>query len=550
MFYGYVIWFHITATDNGSLKFADGICHFKRKQFKPFPVYDKALRSVGIIEYEPRGNVVSRAHRHLYIIRQTLYILYTGIFQNFKRNFPIEFFLADSSYIIKALTGAGKSHSYLRLMAENPNDRFLIAAPTNLLKNEIYHKAHKMGIDAAKTPSLDEIKADIPSNIWHKIERLYKSGKHNAVQSYIDDVLSKKNIPCLKKYRAARNKLKTFNGSVITTHRYLLNMDKKRLDEYNAIIIDEDIIFKSIISNQGEITISDLEKLLGETTDSQLAKKIKRLLKAAKTQSCIEMEGFENDGSDKISMVFDIPSFCLAEKFYVRRSSKERNLEEDTVTFLKPANFEAEKYIMVSATADEEICNKYFGEENVEFYECKKAEYKGVLKQYPEKSMSRTCVANNCGIVRNLMKHFRLSEGRVITFMRENIGNLHFGNTEGSNTLEGKDILVVGTPYHAEFLYKLSAFFMGLNFDEDEEVSSQIVEHNGYRFTFTTFKNEGLRSIQFWMLESELEQAVGRARLLRNECTVNLFSNFPLSQSQMVSGFNYDDVSNTTETSG
>ena len=35
------------------------------------------------------------------------------------------------------------------------------------------------------------------------------------------------------------------------------------------------------------------------------------------------------------------------------------------------------------------------------------------------------------------------------------------------------------------------------------------------------------------MIESELEQAVGRARLLRKECTVNLFSNFPLRQAIM-----------------
>ena len=35
------------------------------------------------------------------------------------------------------------------------------------------------------------------------------------------------------------------------------------------------------------------------------------------------------------------------------------------------------------------------------------------------------------------------------------------------------------------------------------------------------------------MIESELEQAVGRARLLRNGNTVNLFSNFPLRQAVM-----------------
>ena len=215
-------------------------------------------------------------------------------------------------------------------------------------------------------------------------------------------------------------------------------------------------------------------------------------------------------------------------------------MEEDTVVFFKPVNFPADKYIIVSATADEDIYKKFFGKENVNFYECKKAKYKGTLKQYPEKSMSRTCVANNSEIILNLMEHFGMSEEETITFMKEKIGNLHFGNTEGSNALEGKDILVIGTPYHAGFLYKFIAFNMGIDFDEDEEVSPQIVEYNGYRFTFTTFSNEDLRKIQFWMLESELEQAVGRARLLRNECTVHLFSNFPLSQSQMVENFDYE----------
>jgi hypothetical protein len=42
-----------------------------------------------------------------------------------------------------------------------------------------------------------------------------------------------------------------------------------------------------------------------------------------------------------------------------------------------------------------------------------------------------------------------------------------------------------------------------------------------------------LRDIQFYMIESELEQAVGRARLINNDCTVNLFSNFPIGQAVM-----------------
>ena len=165
----------------------------------------------------------------------------------------------------------------------------------------------------------------------------------------------------------------------------------------------------------------------------------------------------------------------------------------------------------------------------------------GELKQYYEKSMSRSCLSNNKGMVEKLMKRFGMCSNKTITFMKEGIGPLHFGNTEGSNMLEGQDILVVGTPYHAEFLYKLAAISMGIEFDEDEKMTSQAIVYNGYRFRFTTFQNKDLRKIHLWMIESELEQAVGRARLLRNACTVHLFSNFPLRQAKMIQGFDFGE---------
>lgn len=444
-------------------------------------------------------------------------------------------------YIIKAMTGAGKSHSYLKLMQEHSDMRFIIAVPTNFLKREIFEKAKGQGIQVRKTPSLEEIKDEMPYEIWERIQKLYKRGQHRLVHPYIKKQLEKEEIRCLEKYMRKRAKLKTWNGSVITTHRYLLSMDKGRLDEYDSIIIDEDILFKSIIANQGEISIPGLQKLMKRTTNQQLKEKIGKVLKDAKTQSCIEAESFEWDGDkeDKRTIPFDLPAFCNADHFYLRRKENENNLKKDTIAFLKPADFPGEKYIMVSATADEEICGWYFGKGNVDFYECKKAEYMGELKQYYGKSMSRTCLANNQGMVESLMDRFGMDRGNVITFMNQGIGDLHFGNTEGSNKLEGQDILVVGTPYHAEFIYKLAAFSMDIEFDEDEKMTLQTINYNGYRFKFTTFQNEELRKIHLWMVESELEQAVGRARLLRNKCIAHVFSNFPLNQAKMIHNFDY-----------
>jgi hypothetical protein len=148
--------------------------------------------------------------------------------------------------------------------------------------------------------------------------------------------------------------------------------------------------------------------------------------------------------------------------------------------------------------------------------------------------MSRTSIANHPGIIERLIKYFNIDRDRVITFLKYATCIFHFGNTEGSNILKGKTILVIGTPYHAEFLYKLVAFSMGLNFDVDAVMKGQLVNHNGYRFWFTTFEDEILRNIHFWMIESDLEQAVGRARLLREICNVYLFSNFPLSQAKII----------------
>lgn len=360
-------------------------------------------------------------------------------------------------YIIKAMPGAGKSHSYLKLMQEYSDMRFIVAVPTNLLKEEIFEKAKSQGIRVKKTPSLEEIKDEIPDEIWKHIQKLYKRGQYRSVHPYIKKQLEKEEVQCLERYMKKREKIKAWDGCIITTHRYLLSMDKERLDEFESIIVDEDILFKSIISNQGEISISRLEKLRRKTTNWQLKEKIKRILKAAKTQSCIEAEGFEweKDEEDKSTISFDLPAFCSAEQFYIRRKEEEMNLKGDTVAFLKPADFPGEKYIMVSGTADKEICEWYFGKENVNFYECKKAEYMGELKQYYGKSMSRSCLANNPGMVESLMQRLGMGSESVITFMNQGIGELHFGNTEGSNILEGQDILVVGTPYHAEFIYKL-----------------------------------------------------------------------------------------------
>ena len=111
-------------------------------------------------------------------------------------------------------------------------------------------------------------------------------------------------------------------------------------------------------------------------------------------------------------------------------------------------------------------------------------------------------------------------------------GELHFGNCAGCDTLKGKNIDVIGTPHQPEWIYKLFAYSLGYDVDDSLKPNTVVV-HNGFRFRFMTYADATLRAIQFYMIESELEQAVGRARLLRCDCTVNLFSDFPLKQATL-----------------
>lgn len=54
------------------------------------------------------------------------------------------------------------------------------------------------------------------------------------------------------------------------------------------------------------------------------------------------------------------------------------------------------------------------------------------------------------------------------------------------------------------------------------------IEYNGFRFMFNCYDHPELRNIQLGLIESDLIQAVYRARTLRTEAIVELYSNFPL----------------------
>jgi hypothetical protein len=73
---------------------------------------------------------------------------------------------------------------------------------------------------------------------------------------------------------------------------------------------------------------------------------------------------------------------------------------------------------------------------------------------------------------------------------------------------------------------------IGIDFkDIDLEMKYQKIEWNGFRFMFMAYNNKDMREIQLSLIESELVQAIGRARVIRTDAKVEVYSNLPLQVS-------------------
>ena len=422
-------------------------------------------------------------------------------------------------HVIKAQTAIGKTHLYIEYL-KNTKQQSIIAVPTNKLKNEVYNECIAAGINVMETPSIQEIKDEIPEELYNYIEHLYNTGNHKKVIKYLKSKV--KEVPVLKEFIDASKAIKNFNGHIITTHQKVLYSSDEWLSNFN-IIVDEDIL-KTMVKNQISIEISDIEELLSDCSiPDKVRKHLINIIELADENTLFSVEPIGD--FKKIEANFNLNALLNAEKFYS---------DGKTVVFYNtPELKENIKYTVLSATADEYIYTTYFGNERVEFYSCPIAKYKGRLIQYADNSYSRRYIENNEDTYSKIANV--IGDIPQITFKKYSSDEygIHFGNSEGCNCMKGQDMAVIGTPHMADFIYKLLAYKIGYNCEHDQ-LRYQEVTHNNYKFWFYTYENELMRRIQFWMIESELEQSVGRARLLREDCTVYLFSDFLLGQSDVV----------------
>lgn len=467
----------------------------------------------------------------------------------------------EGMHLIRAQTGIGKTRAYIKLAADNPGCRFIIALPTNVLKEEVRKRLTDSGVpegDVYMTASVHG-NALIPAEVQAQVSEAHGRGLHNMTKEIIGSYLKQvKEGGGRKAVEEECGKiLEGLHGAreeriVVTTHAYLAQMDGSFLKGY-TVIIDEDFLQLQAFGRMYKAGVSCLEKLAGKNYPvySDIASGILQAGEGEYRRMGTmgwaaplpegELERLGCSGEDNVNDLVYAGAF-------VRMRDRDTGREE--ARYFCPPCLPKMKYIVLSATLNYEIYRNYFAGKMEVYgsYPEKKAAYKGRLVQYTYHSLGRNDLEGKKQVFQRAKEIAEEAGGRdlhCITFkaFQETAGkvgglapsDIHFGNSTGVNGLSGKDIVIIGTPYKAEECYKLVACYLGadVNREGDKRPVFRRVGYKGRSFLLTTYKDPLLREVQLYSLESELEQCIGRARLLREGCKVYLFSAFPCGQAQI-----------------
>ena len=448
--------------------------------------------------------------------------------------------------LIKAQTGIGKTRAYLEAL-HTCNNPVIIAVPTVTLKHEVAQKAGNLAVEMISLKDLM-----LPTDTLSKVQNLYNDGHYKEAKMIIS--CFEKELPDtyneqrarIKRYLKGAKALEDCSDNLIMTHAQLLNLSDDRINEFN-IIVDEDILL-SMLRNTRTIPEKEVQKALDQNLIiGEIADDLKKLLSSTdgtylKTRNnlCdteyITLETkCERNVYGNINDLKRSGSFCK---------------ENGHIHFFVPSNLPKAKTIVLSATLNRTIYEYFFKDRSITYHCIPPARYTGKLVQYVHHSMSRKMIEQQGSyqeLEDSLFQTIKDKPDYEIGFNKYEHefsckDKLHFGATAGIDCLKGKNGIIIGTPHCNESSYKLIGNFLGVDV-MNEHLANRRITYGSYEFNFMTYADPLLRELQLYIISSELEQSIGRSRLLRTNSTVYLFSNFPCEQADLI----YGDYLNKTD---
>lgn len=419
------------------------------------------------------------------------------------------------TYIFSLPTAIGKTR-----LLENV-EKCIVALPTNHLKNEITER-----MNVSYTYSPDSIQFNDPF-LNKKIEYFYQIGLPKKSMKTIRNVAEGKypsnneDVQLAIDYCHQLDLCDNPNITVLSTHKRIINSDSLL---HKTVIFDEDPLNTLV-----EIKTTSIKDIDGVQFFYTPLKSVADRLSGLK-DGIYETPVFNIDHDDLFKFIDDKrileTNVCdfLNSKFFIKH--------EDSIHYIVKKDLpESTKNIILSATIPIEFYKKLYPNIEFESINIRNVEQVGKVVQYTRRSCSRSGLERYGQTVSK-----EVGDKTVITFQRlkglfkNPTQDIHFGNCSGYDYLSGKNLTVVGTPHRNNIEYFLLAKLMGVEFDYfNSPFRYQKIEYNGFKFMFSTFDNEDLRRIQLPLIESDLIQAVGRARTLRNECIAEVYSGLPLS---------------------
>jgi hypothetical protein len=424
-------------------------------------------------------------------------------------------------HLIISSTGVGKTELIRDL------ENVTIAIPTHKLKSELIDRRTKPFVVSPELPKFAN------TTLNDKIKNLYNMGLHNKVYMLLKSIANdskgmqnKSDVELCKNYLNELLNSKEANVTVLTSH------DRSFFTEYkhNTIVYDEDPLSNLIDVKQLEI--SDFHRLKNQEENCILIQDVIYQLESAEPSVPIA-NPFDVKDKKELEQLVDIHGTAtnLLQLFncaFFVRDADDKNI----VHYVTKRHFdENKKIIVLSATASVDIYRKLFGD-RLKVHELDMVENTGKVIQDCSKSYSKWSM-NRCNLDELKQKHTGkpvITHSTYSLQLNDNQKSMYFYNTEGYDQYNGKDIVVIGTPHLPPISYFLLAHAIGHNISySDMGIKKQMVTYKNLRFPFSTFDNVELQKLQMGLIESELVQAVGRARAVSNNVEVLVYSNLALS---------------------
>ena len=444
-------------------------------------------------------------------------------------------------HVIKAQTALGKTEQYAELVKNRADKKFIIAVPTIQLQHEVAGRIEAKGVKCEITESI-YIKAtqlQLPG-LTEELDWAFSQGfakrAKKIISEYKREHQEELSSEQLKKLDWVLKKQKIgYSGArcIVTTQALFLMKEMYLMEEYE-IIIDEDLLMTlfhltsslpvSTVKNMLEnpLIVGDNKEQLKEILNLQDEEILRVNFTPLSEKALNTVYRCRKEFAGPVPKLFESTHVIMCKS-------------KQAIFFIRKNNFQgSSKLIILSATADRTLYRHYFSGKKVYFREIHKAEYKGKLIQYTAYPLSRIYIKKNgmMDIVKQIQDKY-IKDIPIISFkMLFPSSQIHFGKTEGFNIYKGMDIAIIGTPHNSPILYKLVGAMLG--YSTSDRLCKYRVERKGFSYTMMTYGDEEMRNLQLFFIESELEQAIGRARLLREDCTVYVFSNYPCQQAEII----------------